>query len=301
MINVKNIKLKKILKRNKTNIQLLGIYDNKFMLINLSNIFSDNLNDYKDIFNKSKFHFNNGLNYIYTNKNKTNVIIEIVYPISQKQIKNLRIDNYINYNESYETYIKLLKKYPNFFNNYWVKNILLSSSNSKYYKHLEKKNIKYIELEKKRLIYYNKKYVPNAINKNNFLIAKSNKWLGKNIDNLKLIVWTMDKSLKCLRCLNKNHLDLLKNIKKTVLLLCKKKYKLYENDINIFFHYLPSVYQLHIHVHNKQVNIENIPGKAHLLDQVINNIEHFNDYYQKIDIVVNVLKNSKYLELVKTV
>jgi len=301
MINVKNIKIKKILKINKTNVILLGLYNKQYLLITLFNNFSYNLNDYKNLFNKSKLHLNNKSNYFYTNKFDTNGSINVIYPISLKQIKNIGKDYYVKYNESYKTYIKLLKKYPNFFKNNWVENVLLSSSNSKYYKHLDKNIIKNIKSEQKRLIYCNKKYVPNTINKNNFLIAKNDKWKDKKVDNLMLIVWTMDKSIKCLRCLNKKHLPILKNIKKTLLLLCKKKYKLLEDDINIFFHYLPSVYQLHIHVHNKKINIGFYPGKAHLLDQVISNIENISNYYQKFDILVSISKYSKYLELVKTV
>ena len=159
MINVKNIKIKKILKINKINVILLALYKKQYMLITLFNKFSHNLDDYKNLFNESKLDLKNESKFFYTNKFDTNVRINVVYPISIKQIKNIGKNNYIKYNESYKTYKKLLKKYPNFFKNNWVENILLSSSNSKYYKHLEKNKIKYIELEKERLIYYNKKYV----------------------------------------------------------------------------------------------------------------------------------------------
>ena len=106
----------------------------------------------------------------------------------------------------------------------------------------------------------------------------------------------MDKSLLCLRSLTSKHLKLLEYIKKTILYICKKKYKLLENDINIFFHYLPSVYQLHIHVYNKKINIGFYPGKAHLLDQVISNIRKYSKYYQTFDLIIFIKKNSKYLE-----
>lgn len=298
MINTSKIKINKILKINKTNVILLGVYENKYMLITLFNNFSHKLDDYKNLFNKSKLHLNNKLNYFYTTKFETGGSINVTYPISLKQVQNIGKDSYVKYKESYSKYKNMLKRNPNFFKNNWVENILLSSSNSTYYKQLDKHSIKNIKSEKKRLIYCNKKYIPTAKNKNNFLIAKSDKWKDKNVQKLMLVVWTMDKSLLCLRSLTNKHLPLLKNIRKTVLSLCKQIYKIVEDDINIFLHYLPSVYQLHIHVHNKSVNIGFYPGKAHLLDQVIANIENVSNYYQKFDILVYISKYSKYLNLI---
>ena len=296
MINTNKIKIIKILKKSNNNIILLGIYNKKYMLITLFNVFSNKLSDYTKLFNKSKLELHNKNNYFFSNKFITNGSINITYPVTLQHIKDLNKEQYIKFNESYKYYKKILKYNPNFFNNNWVENILFATSNKKYYKNLQNTTIKSIKSEKKRIIYFNKSYIPNGNNTNKFVICKSSKWTDNNKDNLSLLVWTMDKSLLCLRSLTSTHLKLLEHIKKTILYICKKKYKLLENDINIFFHYLPSVYQLHIHVYNKKINIGFYPGKAHLLNQVMSNISTYSKYYQTFDLTVFIKKNSKYLE-----
>ena len=296
MINTNKIKIIKILKKSNNNIILLGIYNKKYMLITLFNVFSNKLSDYTKLFNKSKLELHNKNNYFFSNKFITNGSINITYPVTLQHIKDINKDQYIKFNESYKYYKKILKYNPNFFNNNWVENILFATSNKKYYKNLQNTTIKSIKSEKKRIIYFNKSYIPNSNNTNKFIICKSTKWTDNNKNNLILLVWTMDKSLLCLRSLTSKHLKLLKYIKKTIIYICKKKYKLLENDINIFFHYLPSVYQLHIHVHNKKINIGFYPGKAHLLDQVILNISKYSKYYQTFDLTVFIKKNSEYLK-----
>jgi len=296
MINSNKIKIIKILKKSQTNAILLGIYDKKYMLITLFNVFSNKLSDYTKLFSNSKLELHNKNNYFFSNKFITNGSINIIYPATLQHIKDVNKDQYIEFNESYKYYKKILKYNPNFFKNNWVENILIATSNAKYYKDSGDATIQSIKSEKKRIIYFNKSYIPNGNNTNKFVICKSSKWTDNNKDNLSLLVWTMDKSLLCLRSLTSKHLKLLEYIKKTILYICKKKYKLLENDINIFFHYLPSVYQLHIHVYNKKINIGFYPGKAHLLNQVISNISTYSKYYQTFDLTVFIKKNSKYLE-----
>lgn len=296
MINSNKIKIIKIFKKSQTNVILLGMYDKKYMLITLFNVFSNKLSDYTKLFSNSKLELHNKNNYFFSNKFITNGSINITYPVTLQHIKDINKDQYIKFNESYKYYKKILKYNPNFFKNNWVENILLATSNAKYYKDSLDATIQSIKSEKKRIIYFNKSYIPNGNNTNKFVICKSSKWTDNNKDNLSLLVWTMDKSLLCLRSLTSTHLKLLEHIKKTILYICKKKYKLLENDINIFFHYLPSVYQLHIHVYNKKINIGFYPGKAHLLNQVMSNISTYSKYYQTFDLTVFIKKNSKYLE-----
>ena len=296
MINYNKIKIIKILKKSQTNVILLGIYNKKYILVTLFNVFSDKLSDYNKLFNNSKLELHNKNNYFFSNKFITTGSMNIIYPVTLQYIKNINQNIYIKFNESYKYYKKKLKHNIQFFNNNWVENILLATSNTKYYKDSLDNTIKSIKSEKKRIIYFNKSYIPNSNNTNKFVICKSTKWIDNNKDNLSLLVWTMDKSLLCLRSLTSKHLKLLEYIKKTILYICKKKYKLLENDINIFFHYLPSVYQLHIHVYNKKINIGFYPGKAHLLDQVISNIRKYSKYYQTFDLIIFIKKNSKYLE-----
>lgn len=296
MININKIKIIKILKKTQTNITLLGLYNKKYMMITLFNIFSNKLSEYTTLFKTSKLELQNKNNYFYSNKFITNGSINVTYPVTLDYIKSINKNKYIKFNESYKYYKNKLKSNPTFFNNNWVENILLSTSNKKYYNNLSETIVRSIKSEKKRIIYFNRSYKPNSNNTNKFVICKSTKWTDNNKDNLILLVWTMDNSLLCLRSLTGKHIKLLKYIKKNILQICKKKYKLLENDINIFFHYLPSVYQLHIHVYNKKINIGFYPGKAHLLDQVITNISKYSKYYKTFDITVLVEQNSEYIK-----
>eukprot|EP00794_Sanderia_malayensis_P016883 gene16883-18589_t len=118
---------------------------------------------------------------------------------------------------------------------------------------------------------------------NGFVLIPDLKWNEKQLDDLHLSAIVMKRNIFSIRDLNKQHLPLLKNI------LCKGKeavlerYGMHEEQFRVFFHYHPTYYHLHLHF----TAITNISagcaaGRAHLLDEVIDNIENIDsDYYKK--------------------
>lgn len=63
----------------------------------------------------------------------------------------------------------------------------------------------------------------------------------------------------------------------------------------MFIHYHPTFWRFHIHVTliNSNINIGCGFERCHLLDQVISNIESYSDYYQKTNLICNLIKNSE--------
>lgn len=119
-----------------------------------------------------------------------------------------------------------------------------------------------------------------------FFLIKDIKWRDKKINNLHLLAICRLSELHSIRDLNgERHLSLLKKIRKQVLEYIAKEYKLSENKINIYFHYYPTIWQLHLHFSHvdksdRKKNELHI-GSTHYLEDVIENLEQHPDYYQK--------------------
>jgi len=62
-----------------------------------------------------------------------------------------------------------------------------------------------------------------------------------------------------------------------------KRYGLPADQIQVYVHYQPSYYHLHVHfTHLKYEAPSTLIGQAHYLEEVIDNIEHIDElYYQK--------------------
>ncbi len=128
-----------------------------------------------------------------------------------------------------------------------------------------------------------------------FDIIVDSKWRDQKIDNLHLLTLCKDFSLCSIRDLRGKDLPYLESIYKNSLDIIEKKYKLKENDLNIYFHYYPGVWLLHLHFvnKNKKDNRKNemAEGRAHFYDQVIENLKSKSNFYKKTDILVNLNKN----------
>lgn len=106
-----------------------------------------------------------------------------------------------------------------------------------------------------------------------FLILPDTKWNGK-IQDLYLLVLTKERIL-CLRELRDTHLPLLKAIR---LEITRLVISLNGPKVRCYIHYLPTYFHFHIHV--ASVTLDEI-GCSHLLDDVINNLELYPDFYTK--------------------
>lgn len=167
-----------------------------------------------------------------------------------------KITNYKNeiYKETYDEYLNFINNYDNS-KDMWIYNII--------------NGIK----EQHNIIYQN----------DSFMILKSYDWNTRDINKMHLLTIPKDISLRSIRSLTNNHVNLLKFMKNITINIIKEKYNIYENKLKIFFHYPPSTYHLHIHftiIDDKDINSS--VEYSHNLDDVIFNLEICDDYYKKI-------------------
>jgi len=107
-------------------------------------------------------------------------------------------------------------------------------------------------------------------------------WDGVNIDKMHLLCLPTDITLRSIRSLTAEHIELLEHMKQTTLYIIKQKYDIDEHYVKMFFHYEPSTYHLHIHFvnvahHDARSSVE----YSHELNNVIFNLSICPDYYQR--------------------
>jgi m7GpppX diphosphatase len=108
-------------------------------------------------------------------------------------------------------------------------------------------------------------------------------WDSKNVERLHILCIPLDKQLRTIRELTKEHIPLLERMKKTSLEKIEEVYGLKEGNLKIYFHYDPSTYHLHIHfVNARYKDAGSSVEYSHDLDSVIFNLTLDSDYYRKI-------------------
>jgi m7GpppX diphosphatase len=108
---------------------------------------------------------------------------------------------------------------------------------------------------------------------------------------LYLLVIFVDEGLHSIRDLRGCHINLLKNCEKEVNKILASQFGLDEGTCRMFFHYPPTFYQLHVHVTNLRCQAANaLVERAHLLQNVINNLEVDSNYYCKVSLMKTVEK-----------
>jgi m7GpppX diphosphatase len=117
-----------------------------------------------------------------------------------------------------------------------------------------------------------------------FLLVTDYKWNELDVNELYCLAMPKRRDLKTIRDLTAEHLPLLKHMRQSILCKLREEYSVSPDQIRLYFHYHPTYYYLHIHcvhIHTK-VGFGFVATKAHLLNDVIENIEIFgSDYYQK--------------------
>ncbi|KAL4226763.1 hypothetical protein ACF0H5_014743 [Mactra antiquata] len=115
-----------------------------------------------------------------------------------------------------------------------------------------------------------------------FILLPDMKWDRKDPAALYLVAIAHKHGIKSLRDLNASKLPLLKNILNQGKNAIMKKYNVPSWKLHAYIHYQPSYY--HFHVHFTNIKLE-APGfdadRAHLLTDVIENIEMMDTYYEK--------------------
>jgi len=183
----------------------------------------------------------------------------IIHPATQKHVDKFSRKELYIVNETWDMYKDITLPYleSNTFSLQWVDNILSHKA------------------EYEKIIYEDKD------NEKGFVMLPDLKWDGLPATLMILVI--ARKRLKSLRELDASHLPLLKNIRDTCSEVIMKQFHIPSSQLRIFLHYQPSYYHLHVHFSYLMFDAPGIYcEKAHLLENVISNIELLPDYYQKV-------------------
>jgi len=115
-----------------------------------------------------------------------------------------------------------------------------------------------------------------------FVLLPDLKWDGHTLENLYLVAIVRRRDLTSIRDLRSQHLPLLRNIWRKGTEAIERRYGVPACRLRVYLHYQPSYY--HLHVHFTSVRFEapgTHVGKAHLLPEVISNVELLPDFYQR--------------------
>nr|CAG4645541.1 EOG090X06NK [Lynceus sp. MCZ IZ 141354] len=186
----------------------------------------------------------------FTNDVKVNVI----HPATEKHILKYSAKKLHIFRETPEMYKKIVEKHVN--ENYmdleWVYNILDHKS------------------ESDRIV----------LEKEHFIMLPDMKWDG-NVSSLYLMCLIKQRGIKSIRDLRSSHIPMLESVQQEAGEAIKAKYGLPCSQLRFYFHYHPTYFHLHVHV----TKLDYFPPgcsteKAHLLDNVINNLRISDNYYE---------------------
>jgi len=127
-----------------------------------------------------------------------------------------------------------------------------------------------------------------------FILLHDKKWKSESTYDLHIVAYFKDRSFKCMRDLTGEQIELIEYVKNKSCEVIKKNYNLTEDQLNILFHYRPSVWLLHMHFINVLFKTNDVAvDKAHSIYNVIENLKLDRDYFKKIKL--HVYKN-KYFD-----
>ncbi|XP_032954131.1 m7GpppX diphosphatase isoform X1 [Rhinolophus ferrumequinum] len=133
-----------------------------------------------------------------------------------------------------------------------------------------------------------------------FVLIPDLKWNQQQLDDLYLIAICHRRGIRSLRDLTAEHLPLLRNILREGQEAILQRYQVPADRLRVYLHYLPSYY--HLHVHFTALGFE-APGsgveRAHLLAEVIENLEHDPEYYQQRTLTFALRADEPLLQLLQ--
>ncbi|PLW18052.1 hypothetical protein PCANC_04720 [Puccinia coronata f. sp. avenae] len=108
-----------------------------------------------------------------------------------------------------------------------------------------------------------------------FMIIPDLKWDQTTISSLYLLCIVRNREIYSLRDLCPSHLAMLKAIRSSASESIENKYNVPKRELRMFVHYQPSYYHFHVHItHVNHLGFQGITvGQAHLLDEIIDNLE----------------------------
>ena len=82
-----------------------------------------------------------------------------------------------------------------------------------------------------------------------------------------------------------------------------KTYKVNPSQLRVFVHYQPTYYHFHVHFTHVEYDAPgSVIGRAHLLQDIIDNIENFDgNYYAKRTLEFTIRDKNKLFTLLKTI
>ena len=113
------------------------------------------------------------------------------------------------------------------------------------------------------------------------IIIPDYKWNTSDKVKLHLLAIPTDKSIRSIRSLSNDHVDLLKHMQAKITEISQSLYGVKSSELKMYFHYSPSTYHLHIHVATtKNSDINSSVEYSHELSRVIFNLQNMSDYYK---------------------
>lgn len=133
-----------------------------------------------------------------------------------------------------------------------------------------------------------------------FVLIPDLKWNQQQLDDLYLIAICHRRGIRSLRDLTVEHLPLLRNILREGQEAVLQRYQVPADRLRVYLHYLPSYY--HLHVHFTALGFD-APGsaveRAHLLAEVIENLEHDPQHYQQRTLTFALRADDRLLQLLQ--
>lgn len=117
------------------------------------------------------------------------------------------------------------------------------------------------------------------------LLAPVLTWALHSGTDVRYLVVFKDTTLKTIRDLTQAHVPLLEQIKKEVLIWLRKHNK---ETFSMYFHYMPSIFQLHMHVREKKLFHRHI--RIQPVDNVVRNLLQDSAHYHKALIITKFCK-----------
>ena len=115
-----------------------------------------------------------------------------------------------------------------------------------------------------------------------FVLMPDLKWDVSDRTTLYLLAIALRRDIKSIRDLTQEHIPLLKNMHRKSLDFITEKWGYSDREIRCYVHYQPSYYHFHIHLTFCGYEAPGTHvGKAHLIEEVIDNLEIFPQFYSK--------------------
>ena len=197
---------------------------------------------------------------------KNKIKATIVCPATDKHFEKYKRSQWAMIEETPARYQKITLAYleENKFSIDWVYNIL------------EHKQ------EVERIVFENEDSLNGFILLPDLKMPDIKKGDEKAMRRLYLVAIVRRRDLKSIRDLTGSHLQLLTNIKTQSCKVIKEKYGIDRDKLQIYFHYQPSYYHLHIHFNTIYYEHPRLYiASSHLLETVITNLEIDSNYYKK--------------------